>query len=63
MLLNQSRNSPGFIPSIILNSEIWGAANEAVSNKEHKKKKTIPFHVSNTNFTSICEKCSHIFYH
>ncbi len=34
----QSRNSPGFDPSILRHSEIWGAADEEVLNKVHTKK-------------------------
>jgi hypothetical protein len=33
----QSRNSPGFVPTILRYSGIWGAADEAVQNNEHKK--------------------------
>ncbi len=33
----QSRNSPGFNPSILRHSGIWGAADEAVLNNVHKK--------------------------
>ncbi len=36
----QSRNSPGFVPSIIRHSGIWGAADEAVLSNVHKKKKS-----------------------
>ncbi len=32
-----SRNSPGFYPSILRQSRIWGAADEALLNKVHKK--------------------------
>jgi hypothetical protein len=41
----QSRNSPGFIPSILRHSEIWGAADEAVLNDVLYKKnpKNSPF--------------------
>ncbi len=35
----QNRNSPGFDPSILRHSGIWGAADEAVLNNVHKKKK------------------------
>ncbi len=34
----QSRNSPGFDPSILRHSGIWGAADDAVLNNVHKKK-------------------------
>ncbi len=33
------RNSPGFYPSILRHSRIWGAADEAVLNNVSKKKK------------------------
>jgi hypothetical protein len=33
----QNRNSPVFDPSILGHSGIWGAADEAVLNNEHKK--------------------------
>ncbi len=36
----QSRKSPGFGPSVFRHSEIWGAADEAVLNNVHKKKKS-----------------------
>jgi hypothetical protein len=32
----RSRNSPGFDPSILRHSEIWGAADEAMLNTVHK---------------------------
>ncbi len=35
----QSRNSHGFDPCILRHSGIWGAADEAVLNKVHKKEK------------------------
>ncbi len=35
----KSRNSPGFDPSTLRQSEIWGAADEAVLNKVHKNQK------------------------
>jgi hypothetical protein len=35
----QSRNSPGFDPSILRHSEICGAADEAVLNTVHREKK------------------------
>jgi hypothetical protein len=38
----QNRNSPVFDPSILRHSGIWGAADEAVLNKEHKKLKKSP---------------------
>jgi hypothetical protein len=40
----QSRNSPGFDPSILRHNEIRGAADEAVSNNVHNRKnpKKIP---------------------
>ncbi len=38
-LSRQSRNSPGFDPSVLWLSEIWGAADEEVLNNLHKKKK------------------------
>ncbi len=36
------RNSPGFDPSILRHSEIWGKADEEVLNKVHKRKKKNP---------------------
>ncbi len=36
----QSCNRPRFYPSILRHSEIWGAAEEAVLNHVHKKKKS-----------------------
>jgi hypothetical protein len=33
----QSRNSPGFDPSILRHNGIWGAADEAMLNKAHAK--------------------------
>jgi hypothetical protein len=36
----QSRNSPWFLPSILRHSGICGAADEAVLNNAHKKKKS-----------------------
>ncbi len=36
----RSRNCPGFDPSILRYNGIWGAADEAVLNIAHKKKKT-----------------------
>ncbi len=38
----QCRNSPGFDPSILRHSGIWGAADEAVLNCVHEKKKKNP---------------------
>ncbi len=35
----QSRNSPGFDPSILRRSRIWGAADEAVLNNVYRNKK------------------------
>ncbi len=40
-LAEQSRNSPGFDPSILQHSGIWGAAEKAVLNKAIKKSKKI----------------------
>ncbi len=40
-----SRNSPGFNPSILRHSEIWGAADEAVLNNVHNKKKEYKNHL------------------
>jgi len=34
----QSRNSPGFDPSILLHSGVWGAADKTVLNTVHRKK-------------------------
>ncbi len=44
----RSRNCPGFYPSILRHSGIWGAADEAVLNIVHKKKnpENPPFMVS-----------------
>jgi hypothetical protein len=44
----QSRNCPGVDPSILRNSGIWGAADEAVLNKELKNSllKIPPFRIS-----------------
>jgi hypothetical protein len=36
----QSRNSPGVDPSVLPHCGIWGAADEAVLNNVHKKKKS-----------------------
>ncbi len=36
----QSRNSPGFDPSIFRHSGLWGAADEAVLKNVHKRKKS-----------------------
>ncbi len=35
----ESHDSPGFNPSILQHSGIWGAGDEAVLNNKHKKKK------------------------
>ncbi len=42
----QSRNSPGFDPSILRHRGIWGAADDAVMNNVHKKKKLKKFLLS-----------------
>ncbi len=48
----QSRNSPGFDPSIRRHSGIWGAADEAVLNNVHEKeKKKSPFKDSVWSFS------------
>jgi hypothetical protein len=38
----QSRNSPGFDPSVLRDSGIWWAADEAVLKTAHKKSIKIP---------------------
>jgi hypothetical protein len=42
----QSRNSPGFDPTILRHSGIWGAADVAVLNKVHLKISEIPVNIS-----------------
>jgi hypothetical protein len=49
----RSRNSPGFVPSILRHSVIWAAADEAVLNIIHRGKKS-----KNTLLESRCR--SHI---
>jgi hypothetical protein len=39
----RSRNCPGFDPSILRHSGIWGATDETVLNTVHKKPQNIPF--------------------
>ncbi len=51
----RSRNSPGFDPSILRHSGIWGAADEAVLNTVHREKnKKIPlFNYVLRNFVPV----------
>jgi hypothetical protein len=49
----RSRNSPGFDPSILQHSGIWGAADEAVLNTVHRKKsQKIPLSILQRKFAA-----------
>ncbi len=64
----QSRNSPGFIPSIHRHNGFWGAADEPVLKNVHKKKKKkIPLRFKlpqgqNLAVNRACCRCKEIYF-